>query len=124
MRTLKVIDGDFVFDEQGELEMVEDQEETEQGMEMLLKIRLDEFMLDETIGLKRDNVLTKRLGENEAYSDILESLMPLTEEGFITEISDITFNINKADRSLNVDLTAVRNDGTKVSVKGVDMNGT
>lgn len=116
MKTLKLVNGDLVFNESGELEMVSDDDEFKQNLEMILKIQLGEFQLDETIGLDRSNILTKQFDEEQAHYDIVEALM---QEDRVEEVSEITFNQDKATRTLSVDLTVIKTDGASVSLKGV-----
>lgn len=117
MKTLKAADGDLVI-ENGEFVMVEGDDEKVQAMEMLLKIREDEFELDETIGLKRDNILSKQLNEEDALMDVLVALQPLTDEKIIDGIEDILFEKDATSRTLNVSLTASTPNGA-IKAEGV-----
>lgn len=119
MKTLKLVDGDLNFDSNKELEMVSDDEEFCQSLEMIVKIVLGEFFLDETVGLRRDNILTKQFDEELAHADLVEALM---QEDRVGEVSDITFTLDKEKRSLAVDITVIKTDGSTVSLEGVTIS--
>lgn len=116
MKTLKLVDGDLSFDSNGELEMISDDDEFCQSLEMIVKISLGEFYLDETIGLRRDNLLTKNFDEELAQSDIIEALM---QDDRVGEVNNISFTIDKETRTLSVDLTVIKTDGSTVNLEGV-----
>lgn len=119
MKTLKLVDGDLSFDSNGELEMISDDDEFCQSLEMILKISLGEFYLDETIGLRRDNLLTKNFDEELAQADLIEALM---QDDRVEEVNNISFTIDKENRALSVDLTVIKTDGSTVNLKGVTIN--
>ncbi len=119
MKTLKLVDGDLLFDENGELEMVSGDEEFAQNLGMILKTSLGEFDLDETIGLDRSNILTKGFDEEQARYDIVEALM---QEDRVEEVSEITFKQDKENRTLSVDLEIVKADGSTTNVEDVDID--
>jgi len=118
MKGLKLVDGDLVFNENSELEMVSDDEELLQNLEMILKIQLGEFQLDETIGLDRSNILTKQFDEEQAHYDIVEALM---QEDRVAEVREIIFTPDK-NRRISVDVTVVKTDGSSVSLEGVTVD--
>ncbi|MEK3645814.1 DUF2634 domain-containing protein [Aeribacillus sp. FSL M8-0235] len=117
MKTLELVNGDLVFNESGELEMVSDDEELLQNLEMILKIQLGEFQLDETIGLDRSNILTKQFDEEQAHYDIVEALM---QEDRVAEVREIIFTPD--NRRISVDVTVVKTDGSSVSLEGVTVD--
>lgn len=119
MKTLKLVNGDLVFNESGELEMVSDDDEIAQNLEMILSTQLGEFQLDETIGLDRSNILTKQFDEKQAHYDIVEALM---QEDRVQEVRDVTFIPDKENRIMTVNVTVVKTDGTTVTVEGVPIN--
>jgi hypothetical protein len=119
LKTLKLVNGDLVFNDSGELEMVSDDEEFKQNLEMILKIQLGEFQLDETIGLDRSNILTKQFDEKQAHYDIVEALM---QEDRVAEVREIIFTPDKKNRRMSVDVTVVKTDGSAVSLEGVTVD--
>lgn len=113
------MNGDLVFDENGELEMVSDDDEIVQNLKMILSTQLGEFQLDETIGLDRSNILTKQFDEEQAHYDIVEALM---QEDRVAEVREIIFTPNKKNRRMSVDVTVVKTDGSAVSLEGVTVD--
>ncbi|USK71771.1 DUF2634 domain-containing protein [Peribacillus asahii] len=122
MKTLKIENGDFVFDEKGELAMVEGDEEIAQGVEMSLSIRKDEFELDEYIGLDRTNVENKQAKEEEIIEDILEALQVMTDQNLIEGADNI--EISKEGRMATVSMDIIKTDGTDIKMEGVDISGS
>jgi hypothetical protein len=118
MNTWKLVDGDISFDENGELLMVSDEDELKQAIESILSIRLGEFFLDETVGLNRDNLLTKQFDEDLAHADIVTAVM---QEDRVDEVSDLSFTLDKATRILSVDLTIVSTSGQTLTLEGVNV---
>ncbi|UZH06410.1 DUF2634 domain-containing protein [Heyndrickxia coagulans] len=119
MKGLKLVNGDLVFDENGELEMVSDDDEIVQNLEMILSTQLGEFQLDETIGLDRSNILTKQFDEEQAHYDIVEALM---QEDRVAEVREIIFTPDKKNRRISIDVTVVKTDGSSVSLEGVTVD--
>lgn len=119
MKTLKLVDGDLVFNSNKELEMVSDEEEFMQNIQIILQTSLGEFELDDTIGLDRVNFLTKQFEEELAHYDIVEALM---QEDRTEEVSEITFIQDKKNRALSVDLEIKKIDGSSISLEGVEVD--
>lgn len=122
MKTLKIVDGDFVFDEAGNLEMVEGDEEIAQGALMNLSIRKGEFELDENIGLDTSFMQNKLVQDEEITDSILEALQVLTDQNIIEGAENIM--ISRQGRSSTIDLDLVKTDGLNISLEGVDLSGS
>lgn len=122
MKTLKVSNGDFVFDEKGELAMVEGDEEITQGVMMNMSIRKSEFEFDEYIGLDRISVEDKQAKQDEIISDILESLQPLTDQNIIEGADNVI--ISREGRSVTISMDIIKTDGTDINLEGVDVSGS
>ncbi|GEM_PF-2398922 len=122
MKTLKVVNGDFVFDEAGNLEMVEGDEEIAQGAMMLLSIRKGEFELDENIGLDTSFMENKLVQDEEITDSVLEALQVLTDQNIIEGAENIM--ISRQGRSATIDLDLVKTDGLNISLEGVDLSGS
>lgn len=118
MKTLKLVDGDLVFDSNKELEMVSDDEEFAQNLRVIFGTRLGEFELDETIGLSRDHLLGKDFDEEQATYDIIEAA---SQEDRTEEVSKIEFNRDASNRVLNIDLEIKKTDGTTTEISEVDI---
>ncbi|WP_150284362.1 DUF2634 domain-containing protein [Rummeliibacillus sp. TYF-LIM-RU47] len=122
MKTLKVVDGDFVFDEAGNLVMVEGDEEIAQGALMNLSIRKGEFELDENIGLDTSFMQNKLVQDEEISDSVLEALQVLTDQNIIEGAENIM--ISRQGRSSTIDLDLVKTDGLNISLEGVDLSGS
>lgn len=122
MKTLKVVNGDFIFDEKGELAMVDGDEEIAQGVEMNLSIRKSEFEFDEYIGLNRTNIEDKQSNEDQIIDDILEALQVITEQNIIEGADNI--EISKEGRIASVSMSVIKTDGTEINLEGVDVGGS
>lgn len=122
MKTLKVVNGDFVFDEAGNLEMVEGDEEIAQAAMMNLSIRKGEFELDENIGLDTSFMQNKLVQDKEITDSVLETLQVLTDQNIIEGAENIM--ISRQGRSSTIDLDLVKTDGQNISLEGVDLSGS
>lgn len=122
MKTLKVVDGDVVFDANGNLEMVEGDEEIAQGVKMSLAIQKGEFELDENIGLDTSFRQNKLVKDDEITDSILEALQVMTDQNIIEGADNIVISRDK--RTINVDLDAIKTDGTNINLEGVELGGS
>ncbi|MGE7621685.1 DUF2634 domain-containing protein [Viridibacillus sp. NPDC096237] len=122
MKTLKVINGDFVFDETGNLAMVEGDKEIAQGVMMNLSIRKNEFELDEHIGFDKSFMQLKRVDDEELADNVLEALQVMTDQELIDGADDI--EIIRDGRNANVTMNLIKTDGTEIPLEGVDLSGS
>lgn len=122
MKTLKVVDGDVVFDANGNLEMVEGDEEIAQGVKMSLAIQKGEFELDENIGLDTSFRQNKLVKDDEITDSILEALQVMTDQNIIEGADNIV--ISRDQRTINVDLDAIKTDGTNINIEGAELGGS
>lgn len=122
MKTLKIVDGDFVFDANGNLEMVEGDEEIAQGVKMSLAIQKGEFELDENVGLDTSFRQNKLVSDDEIVDSILESIQIMTDQNIIEGAENII--ISRDQRTINVDLKAIKTDGTNINLEGVELGGS
>lgn len=122
MKTLQVINGDFVFDETGNLAMVEGDEEIAQGAMMNLSIRKNEFELDEHIGFDTSFKQSKRVDDEEISDNILEALQVMTDQELIEGADNI--EILRDGRNANASMNLVKTDGTEIPIERVDLSGS
>lgn len=122
MKTLKIVDGDFVFDANGNLEMVEGDEEIAQGVKMSLAIQKGEFELDENVGLDTSFRQNKLVSDDEIADSILEAIQIMTDQNIIEGAENII--ISRDQRTINVDLKAIKTDGTNINLEGVELGGS
>lgn len=124
MKTLKIKDGDFVFDETGQLALVSDDEEIAQAVEMCLSIEKGEFILDEFIGMDTTFREDKSADDEDVIDAILEAVEPLTEEEKIEGIENIETEINGRTRTVtSCEIVKIDSEDT-IEMKGVDLFGS
>lgn len=124
MKTLKVVNGDFVFDETGQLALASDDEEIAQAVEMCLSIEKGEFILDEFIGIDTTFREDKTAEDEDVIDAILEAVEPLTEEEKIEGIENIETEMNERTCTVT-SCEIVKNDSEDtIEMKGVDLFGS
>lgn len=124
MKTLKVVNGDFVFDETGQLALVSDDEEIAQAVEMCLSIEKGEFILDEFIGIDTTFREDKTADDEDVIDAIIEAVEPLTEEEKIEGIENIETEMNERTCTVT-SCEIVKNDSEDtIEMKGVDLFGS
>lgn len=123
MKTLKIVDGDFAFDANGNLEMVEGDEEIAQGVKMSLAIQKGEFELDENIGLDTSFRQNKLVDDQEISDSILEALQIMTDQNIIEGAENI--EIQRDGRTANISkMEVIKTDGTNINLEGVELGGS
>jgi len=115
----KIVDGDIVI-ENGNVVMVEDDEDLAQSVEMVLGTRKGEFFLDPDHGLSFDNLLGKQADEFEARDDIIEAI---SQEDRVSAVTDISFIDDRSARKRSVKVTVQKQDGTEIDIGEVDVDG-
>jgi hypothetical protein len=115
MRAPKIIDGDLVF-ENGDVVMVERDEELAQSLQTIFQTRKEEWFLNSEHGLDRTPFLTKKFDETLASDAIAEAT---AQEERIQRIENITFK--REGRSLMVDATFIKEDGQPLQLEGVNL---
>lgn len=124
MKTLKIKDGDFVFDETGQLTLVSDDEEIAQAVEMCLSIEKGEFILDEFIGMDTTFREDKSADDEDVIDAILEAVEPLTEEEKIEGIENIETEMNERTCTVtSCEIVKIDSEDT-IEMKGVDLFGS
>jgi len=114
----KIVDGDLVVDENGDIVMVEDDEELAQSVRMVLQTRKGEFFLEPDHGLVFDNLLGKEADLAKAHEDIVEAVL---QEERIASVEDVIFTDNPQDRTRSVSLEMRKTDGGTLSLEGVNV---
>lgn len=117
MKGLKLVNGDLVFDSNGELSMIEGLDEIAQSLFIIVQTRLGEFYLDENVGLDQSTILTKQFDEDAAHDAIVEALM---EDDRVEEVTDIEFT--QTGRTLSVSFTVQTTTGDPVTVDNVSVD--
>lgn len=122
MKTFKLVDGDLVFNENGELEMVEGDEETAQGVGVCLAVREDEFELDEFLGMNRSFLSKKRASDEEIADAVLSALQIMTDQDVLEGAKEI--EMERTDGMASISLEAIKGDGENLIVEGVEIDGS
>lgn len=113
----KIVDGDLVIDENGDIVMVEDDEELAQSIRMVLQTRKGEFFLDPDHGLVFDNLLGKEASQDEAHEDIVEAV---SQEERIASVEEVIFNEDRKNRKRSVSLVLRKETGEILTIEKVD----
>lgn len=116
----KIVDGDIVIDENGDIVMVEGGEELAQSVRSILETRKGEFFLETDHGLSFDNILGKQLKKMEARDDIIEAV---SQEPRVAAVTDVVFTDDRKARKRSVKITIQKEDGSQVEVGEVNIGG-
>lgn len=111
MWSLKLIDGDIAFDENGDLLIVEGVEETAQSVELALGTNLGEWFLNPQMGIKFRAFLEKNLNEEEMREQIRQGIF---QEPRIKTVDDIRFVVDWKARTLEVSFVATTVEGERI----------
>lgn len=115
MRAPKIIDGDLVF-ENGDVVMVDGDEELVQSLQTVFQTNKGEWFLNESHGLDRTPFLVKKFDESLASDAIAEAT---AQEERIQRIENVSFK--REGRSLTVDATFIKEDGQPLQLEGVNI---
>ncbi|RPK29876.1 DUF2634 domain-containing protein [Paenibacillus xylanexedens] len=117
MQSLKLIDGDIQF-ENGDLLLVDGTEEVVQCCAITLGTRTGEWFLNPEVGIDFDMFLGKDFHEEAARDELIRAL--LTDER-IESVEDVTFEVNRQERTMSVSFVAIGTNGEVVEQEGVEI---
>lgn len=124
MKTLKVKDGDFCFDETGQFCMVDGDNEIAQAVAMCFSIEKGEFQLDEYIGIDTTFVHEKNTDEEDVANALIEAVEVLTEEERIEGLDNIEATIeNRTCIVSSLDVVKIEDEET-INIEGVEISGS
>jgi phage baseplate assembly protein W len=107
MKTLKLADGDLVF-ERGTLQMIEGPEEIAQCCEIILGTNQGEWFLNPDMGIP----FTAFTGKNLSQEQMIEELRAgLAQEPRIQTVEEILITADGKERTLTVSFVATAVDG-------------
>ena len=115
MRAPKIVDGDLVI-ENGDIVMVDGDEELAQSLEMVFRTRKGEWFLNEQFGLDFGPFLTKRFDEALATDAVAEAA---AQEERIQQVESVEFE--RSGRKLTVRATFVKSDGQPLRLEEVNV---
>lgn len=108
MRTFKIIDGDLVFDNQGELVMVEGKEEEAQSIERIFSANAKEFLLDPAHGFDFNLLQTKRPDKNLIRLGLIEAA---TKDERIKTVTGMSIDFDKGTRKVSISCKIITKTG-------------
>lgn len=108
MQSLKLVNGDIVFDENGELIMIEGPEEIAQCAECVLGTNEGEWFLNLNLGIKFKKFLGKNLSEEEMREEIRKGLF---QEERIKTVEEIRFSADFKNRTMDIYFVATTING-------------
>lgn len=113
MNSPKLIDGDLVI-ENGNLLMIEGDEELAQSVRSVLQTRKGEFFLDPEHGMSFDNLLGKTANQDETRDDIIEALSQIDE---LQAVNEVTFIDDRRARKRNVVLSIEKSNAEELVIE-------
>lgn len=124
MKTLKLKDGDFCFNETGQFCLVEGDEEIAQAVAMCFSIEKGEFQLDEFVGIDTTFVHEKNADEEDVMNALIEAVEPLTEEEKIEGLDNIEASIKGRTCIVSsLDVIKIEEEST-INIEGVEISGS
>jgi len=111
MRTFKLVDGDLVFDNNGELVMVEGKEEEAQSIERIFSANVKEFFLDPDHGFDFDLLKTKRPDKNLIRLGLITAA---TQDDRVKSVTATTIDFDNTARSLAIGFKIVTKTGNTI----------
>lgn len=108
MRTLKLVDDDLVFDNQGNLEMIDGREEEAQSIERIFSANVKEFLLDPDHGFDFDLLKAKRPDKNLIRLGLIEAA---TQDDRIKTVTGVTISLDNNTRKLSISCKIITKTG-------------
>lgn len=99
MKTLKIENGDLVFDSQGNLIMVEGQDEEVQAVERLLTTNTGEWFLNIEHGLDYSRIQGKNITDEQIRLAVMQAL---AQEERIAEVERIDIQRDNKNRTVGI----------------------
>lgn len=109
MKTLALEGNDLKLSKETFL-VIEDEQEVAQSLKSLLSIRKGEFMLDEHVGMDRENMLGKNVNFDEIRDDIIEAL---SQDERVELVDDVAISVE--NRNAVITFNAKLLDGQEVN---------
>ena len=108
-----------MFDKNGDLSIVDGDEELVQSVSLTLQTRKGEFFLESEHGLVLDNLLGKVANATEAKEDIVEAI---SQETRIAAIESVIIADDRKQRTRSISLRLKKENGETLSVSEVSIN--
>lgn len=112
MQSLKLVNGDLVFDDSGDLVMIDGEEEVAQCVELTLGTNKGEWFLNPGMGIKFKAFLEKKQSEEEMREEIRQGLF---QEPRIRTVESIDFILDQKARTIEVRFVATGVTGETIA---------
>ena len=109
MKTLALEGNDLKLTKETLL-VIEDEQEVAQSLNALLNIRKGEFVLDEHVGMERENMLGKNVNLDEIRDDIIEAL---SQDERVELVDNVIISVK--NRNAKITFNAKLIDGQEVN---------
>ncbi|MFF0831031.1 DUF2634 domain-containing protein [Brevibacillus sp. NPDC003359] len=118
MQSLKLVNGDLVIDDNGELVLIDGDEEVAQCVACVLGTNKGEWFLNPDLGIKFRAFLGKKLSEEEMREEIRQGLF---QEPRIKTVESIEFITDQKARTIEVRFIATAVTGETIA-EAVNVN--
>jgi len=115
MKTFKIVNGDLVFDGQGNLVIVKGKEEIGQSIERILTTNIGEWFLNLEHGLDYSAIQGKGRDEEGIQLALAEAIL---QEERVSEVERIDLFLDK-DRHLKINVTVRLQEGDNLQISEV-----
>lgn len=114
----KIVNGDLVIDN-GDIAIVDKDEELRQSIESILLTQFEEFEFDENLGTYY-NVFWDKLATIEEKKDAIREA--IAQEERISEIDALEIIEDRKSREMTINLVLIKADGNALQIEGVELN--
>ncbi|QOS97543.1 DUF2634 domain-containing protein [Brevibacterium sp. JNUCC-42] len=111
MQSLKLVDGDVVFDANGDLVMIDGAEEFAQCLRLTLGMNKGEWFLNPELGIKCSAFLDKSQSDEEMREQIRQGLF---QEPRTKTVEDIRFTLDRKKRLMDVHFVVTSIEGYRI----------
>lgn len=109
--------GQFVFDGQNNMVMVDEDDELMQSVRHIITTNLGEWFLNPLIGWDRFGTLGAKKDEERTITDLSRAI--LEGEGRVDTVEDIVLDYNRPERHLHITFTFTKKDGTELTGEAI-----
>lgn len=113
MRSFKLQNGQFVFDGQNSLIMVEGDLELMQCIQHIITTQLGEWFLNPTIGWDRFGTLGQKPNEERTVNDIIAAI--INSEPRVASVDDVQVTYNVPGRHAKIRYVVTKQDNEQVT---------
>lgn len=113
MKSFKLKNGQFQFDGQNALAMVDEDDELMQCIQQTITTQLGEWFLNPTIGWNRFNTLGRKPSEERSANDIIAAI--LTSEPRVASVDNVNVTFNEDGRGAKITYIVTKQDSTELA---------